>query len=273
MGFLLLPELSLLNRFAFAATRFRYRWTIFSPEAPAIRLAVASTSSIYLFTDHSFSFGPGAVATLHQFHHPQPHNAICLGCQHHQRGEHPRVGLAWFETGNPVHLTATFCSARNWVNICDEAGRPAPQRANRSRHRKRRAVLLVHGNGERAAMLELRAEHRCGQFSPNKSRSGQDQRLTADRPPQRTSAPAPATRLSISPRSATKSTGFVSLPRHRLQELFAWYQVAIGRDHDDGDVRSRGLGLRPGCLCRLIRTVCAYAGWGHPGNRPARSVR
>ena len=42
MGFLLLPELSLLNRFAFAATRFRYRWTIFSPQAPAIRLAVAS---------------------------------------------------------------------------------------------------------------------------------------------------------------------------------------------------------------------------------------
>ena len=32
MGFLLLPELSLLNRFAFAATRFRYRWTIFSPK-------------------------------------------------------------------------------------------------------------------------------------------------------------------------------------------------------------------------------------------------
>ena len=43
-GFLFwLFELSLLNRFAFAATRFRYRWIILSPEAPAIRLVVAST--------------------------------------------------------------------------------------------------------------------------------------------------------------------------------------------------------------------------------------
>ena len=56
MGFLLLPELSLLNRFAFAATRFRYRWTIFSPEAPAIRLAVASTAaSIFSRTIRSAS--------------------------------------------------------------------------------------------------------------------------------------------------------------------------------------------------------------------------
>ena len=56
MGFLLLPELSLLNRFAFAATRFRYRWTIFSPEAPAIRLAVASrAASIFSRTIRSDS--------------------------------------------------------------------------------------------------------------------------------------------------------------------------------------------------------------------------
>ena len=36
------PESSLPSRFAFAATCRRYRWTISSPEAPAIRLAVAS---------------------------------------------------------------------------------------------------------------------------------------------------------------------------------------------------------------------------------------
>jgi hypothetical protein len=43
-GFLfwLRSESGLLNRFAFAATRVRYRWIILSPEAPAIRLAVAS---------------------------------------------------------------------------------------------------------------------------------------------------------------------------------------------------------------------------------------
>jgi hypothetical protein len=67
-------------------------------------------SSIYLFTDHSFGFGSGAVATPHQFHHPQRYNAICLGCQHHQRSEHPRIGPAWFEKGNSVHLTTTFRS-------------------------------------------------------------------------------------------------------------------------------------------------------------------
>ena len=39
---LLRPELSLLNRFAFAATRVRYRRTILSIEAPAIKLLVAS---------------------------------------------------------------------------------------------------------------------------------------------------------------------------------------------------------------------------------------
>ena len=78
--------------------------------------------SIYLFTDHSFSFGSGAVATPYQFHHPQRYNAICLGCQHHQRSEHPRIGPAQFETRNSVHLTATFCRARNWVNIWAEAG-------------------------------------------------------------------------------------------------------------------------------------------------------
>ena len=46
MGFLLLHELSLLNRFAFATTRFRYRWTIFSPEAPAIKLSRFSSVSV-----------------------------------------------------------------------------------------------------------------------------------------------------------------------------------------------------------------------------------
>jgi len=54
-------------------------------------------SSVYLFTDHSFGFAPGTVATPHQFHHPQRYNAICLGCQHHQRSEHPRIGPARFE--------------------------------------------------------------------------------------------------------------------------------------------------------------------------------
>ena len=111
-------------------------------------------SGIDLFTDHSFSLESGAVATPHQFHHPQRHNAICLGCQHHQRSEHPRVGPARFEKGNSVHLTATFCPVRNWNWA--EAGRPAPQRANRSRHRKRGAALLVRGMRERPEMLESR---------------------------------------------------------------------------------------------------------------------
>jgi hypothetical protein len=45
-GFLFwLLELSPPNRFAFAATRFRYRWTILAPEAPAIRLVVASSAA------------------------------------------------------------------------------------------------------------------------------------------------------------------------------------------------------------------------------------
>ena len=132
MGFRLLPELSLLNRFAFAATRFRYRWTIFSPEAPAIRLAVASrAASIFSRTIRSAS-DRAPVPPCTQFHHPQPHNAICLGGQHHQRGDHPRVGLAWFETGNPVHLTATFCSARNWINIWAEAARAGSSAGARS---------------------------------------------------------------------------------------------------------------------------------------------
>jgi hypothetical protein len=85
-------ELNLLNRFAFAATRFLYRRTILSPEAPATSRRFKR--SIYLFTDHSFGFRSGAVATPHQFHHPQRYNAICLGCQHHQRSEHPRIGPA-----------------------------------------------------------------------------------------------------------------------------------------------------------------------------------
>src|SRR6478735_8775752 len=57
-GFLfwLRPELDLLNRFAFAATRFRYRRTISSPEAPDIRLAVASrAASIFSRTISSAS--------------------------------------------------------------------------------------------------------------------------------------------------------------------------------------------------------------------------
>jgi hypothetical protein len=56
-GFLFwLLELSPLNRFAFAATRFRYRWTILSPEAPAIRLVVASrAASIFSRTIRSAS--------------------------------------------------------------------------------------------------------------------------------------------------------------------------------------------------------------------------
>jgi hypothetical protein len=43
--FRLRPELSLPSRFAFAATCRRYRWTISLPEAPAIRLAVASKAA------------------------------------------------------------------------------------------------------------------------------------------------------------------------------------------------------------------------------------
>jgi len=39
------PELSLLSRFAFTATCRRYRWTISSPEAPAIRRTVASKAA------------------------------------------------------------------------------------------------------------------------------------------------------------------------------------------------------------------------------------
>jgi hypothetical protein len=53
-------------------------------------------SSIYLLADHAFGFAPGAVATPHQFHHPQRYNAVCLGCQHYQRSEHPRTTPAWF---------------------------------------------------------------------------------------------------------------------------------------------------------------------------------
>jgi len=49
-------ELNLLNRFAFAATRFRYRRTILSPEAPATRLVVASReASIFSRTIRSAS--------------------------------------------------------------------------------------------------------------------------------------------------------------------------------------------------------------------------
>ena len=71
MGVLLLrPELSLLNRFAFAATRFRYRWTILSPEAPAIRLAVASKAASN-FSRAVRSASDRAPSPTHQFHHPQ----------------------------------------------------------------------------------------------------------------------------------------------------------------------------------------------------------
>jgi hypothetical protein len=57
-GFLycLWPELSLLNRFAFAATRFRYPRTIVSPEAPAISRPDASkAASIFSRTIRSAS--------------------------------------------------------------------------------------------------------------------------------------------------------------------------------------------------------------------------
>jgi len=57
-GFLiwLRPEPGLLKRFAFAATRFRYSLTILSPEAPAIRLAVAlAAASIFSRTISSAS--------------------------------------------------------------------------------------------------------------------------------------------------------------------------------------------------------------------------
>jgi hypothetical protein len=51
-----LPELILLKRFAFAATRRRYRRTISSPEAPAIRLAPAlKAASIFSLTISSAS--------------------------------------------------------------------------------------------------------------------------------------------------------------------------------------------------------------------------
>jgi hypothetical protein len=44
------------NRFAFAATCLRYRWTISSPEAPAIRLAVAwKAARIFSLTINSAS--------------------------------------------------------------------------------------------------------------------------------------------------------------------------------------------------------------------------
>jgi hypothetical protein len=55
-GFLCGFDLSLLSRFAFAATRFRYRWTTLPPEAPVIRLAVASrAASIFSRTISSAS--------------------------------------------------------------------------------------------------------------------------------------------------------------------------------------------------------------------------
>jgi hypothetical protein len=54
--FLFWLERILLNRFAFAATRFRYRRTILSPEAPATRLVVASrAASIFSRTIRSAS--------------------------------------------------------------------------------------------------------------------------------------------------------------------------------------------------------------------------
>jgi len=83
-----------------------------SPEAPAITRR-RFKSGIYLFTDHAFGFAPGAVATPHQFHHPQRYNAICLGRQHHQGSEPPSIGPAWLGKVNSVHLTAAFCLAIN----------------------------------------------------------------------------------------------------------------------------------------------------------------
>jgi hypothetical protein len=54
--FRLRPKLSLPSRFAFTATCRRYRWTISSPEAPAIRLAVASKAArIFSLTINSAS--------------------------------------------------------------------------------------------------------------------------------------------------------------------------------------------------------------------------
>jgi hypothetical protein len=55
---------------AFAATRFRYRRTIFFAPSSSRQARRRFKSNIYLFTDHSFRSAPGAVATLQQFHYP-----------------------------------------------------------------------------------------------------------------------------------------------------------------------------------------------------------
>jgi hypothetical protein len=86
-------ELNLLNRFAFAATRFRYRRLSFRPKRQPPDLSS-------LQEKHLSFHGPfvrlhiGRRCHPHQFHHPERYNAICLGCQHHQRSEHPRIGPA-----------------------------------------------------------------------------------------------------------------------------------------------------------------------------------
>jgi hypothetical protein len=97
------PELSLPSRFAFAATCRRYRWIISSPEAPAIRLAVASKAACI------FSLAGASTAAAHQLHHP---NAItrfawspyfrflnwnqCSLC--HLKPAHPRAGTPMLYT-------------------------------------------------------------------------------------------------------------------------------------------------------------------------------
>jgi hypothetical protein len=72
--------LSLLSRFAFAATCCRYRRTISSLEAPAIRRALASkAASIFSLTISLAS----RRALL------PPRISFCFDRQHHQGIEHP----------------------------------------------------------------------------------------------------------------------------------------------------------------------------------------
>src|SRR6476620_2044108 len=93
--FWLRPELGLLNRFAFVATRFRYRWTILSPDPLAIRLAIASSAaSIFSRTISSASHRallPPRISFI-----IRSATTPCLGRQHHHGSEHPSIGPAWF---------------------------------------------------------------------------------------------------------------------------------------------------------------------------------
>jgi hypothetical protein len=59
--------------------------------------------------DHYFSFGSGAFATPHQFHHPQRYDAICFDSEHHQGIQHSLVISTWLESENSEHLALTFC--------------------------------------------------------------------------------------------------------------------------------------------------------------------